>query len=175
MAEDDTQIPESLLPYDQWTSEASRLVMIRALQFAAAEGLPGEHHFYVTFRTDHPGTVVPERVLAKYPEEITIVLQHQYRNLVVDEAGRRFSVTLDFGGVPASLAVPFDAISTFVDPAVRVGLHWDVDMEAEQVKAEPPSAPRLQIVAEPEPPPPPAGEADIVSLDAFRRRTPPKE
>ncbi|HET9147489.1 MAG TPA: ClpXP protease specificity-enhancing factor SspB [Acetobacteraceae bacterium] len=179
MAEDDTPERESLLPYDRWTNEASRLVILRALQFAAAEGLPGDHHFYITFRTDHPGVVMPERVRAKYPEEITIVLQHQFRNLAVDEAGDRFSVTLDFGGVPAQLGVPFEAVSTFVDPAVQVGLRCEVEMEEAQPEAPPepqpearPEPPRLQIVTEPEPP---SGEAEVVSLDAFRRRTPPKE
>ncbi len=178
MAEDDTEIPDSLLPYDRWTEEALRLVVVRALGHAASAGLPGGHHFYITFRTDHPEVVVPERISTKYPEEMTIVLQHQFRNLVVDEAAGRFSVTLDFSGVPTPLTIPIDAITTFADPEVRFGLRFTVD-EAEEA-AEPSEAP-----SEAEPAPDAAlgaatpsaatpGDAAIVSLDAFRRRTPPK-
>jgi hypothetical protein len=174
MAEDDTEIPDSLLPYDQWTEEALRLVVVRALDYAAASGLPGGHHFYVTFRTDHPGVVVPERISAKYPEEMTIVLQHQFRNLVVDAAARRFSVTLDFSGIPTPLTIPFDAVTAFADPEVRFGLRFAVDMPDDMVGPTAAEAPEAET---PEAGPPanaPPGDAAIVSLDAFRRRTPPK-
>ena len=176
MAEDDTELPDSLLPYDQWTEEALRLVVVRALDYAAAAGLPGGHHFYITFRTDHPGVVVPERISAKYPEEMTIVLQHQFRNLLVDAAARRFSVTLDFSGIPTPLTIPIDAVTAFADPEVRFGLRFAVDMPDDMV--EPPVA---EAALEAEPPPADVspgvttpGDAAIVSLDAFRRRTPPK-
>ena len=93
--------PESLLPYDDWTEDALRGVVVRALTFAATNGLPGEHHFYVSFRTDRPGVVVPTRLLAQYPHEMTIVLQHQFWDLAVDDAAGLFSVGLSFGGVPS--------------------------------------------------------------------------
>lgn len=103
MAEDDTQIPESLLPYDEWTEDALRLVVLRAIEHAAHEGLPVEHHFYITFSTTHSGVIMPDRLRAQYPEEMTIVLQHQFRDLTVDPAEGRFSVKLSFGGIPLSL------------------------------------------------------------------------
>src|SRR5262249_22656882 len=78
MAEDKEQQPESLLPYDEWVEEAMRQVVARAVTHVAANGLPGEHHFYVTFRTDYPGVVMPPRLRTRYPQEMTIVLQHQF-------------------------------------------------------------------------------------------------
>ena len=116
--------PESLLPYDDWAEEAQRLVVARALQRVAREGLPGDHHFYLTFRTDHPGVTVPARLRAQYPQEMTIVLQHQFWDLTVDEAQDRFSVGLSFAGVPTTLTIPFAALSAFADPQVRFGLRF---------------------------------------------------
>ncbi|NBS45053.1 MAG: hypothetical protein EBT34_15235, partial [Acetobacteraceae bacterium] len=86
--------PESLLPYEAWSEDAMREVALRALEHAAAHGLPGEHHFYLSYRTDHPGVAIPGHLKAKYPEEITIVLQHQYDDLFVDRVAERFGVTL---------------------------------------------------------------------------------
>lgn len=174
MAEDDEIIPESLLPYDRWTEEALRLVAIRALGHVAAQGLPGGHHFYITFRTDYPGTEVPERILAKYPQEMTIVLQHQFRNLVVDEAARRISVTLEFSGIPTPLVIPADAITAFADPEARFGLQFSVEMPDQE--AEPAGEAGAEAPEEAAPgdaaPDTASGDAAIVSLDAFRRRPP---
>jgi hypothetical protein len=157
-------VPDSLLPYDQWMEEAMRGVVSRALSHVAEEGLPGQHHFYITFRTNYPGVVIPPRLLAKYPEEMTIVLQHQYDRLYVDDAAKLFGVGLSFGGVLSPLTIPFAAISAFVDPHVQYGLRFNI-------------APPKQVAApEPEPaaPTPPATEPgetpQVVSLDAFRRR-----
>ena len=124
MTEDTEQPPESLLPYDDWTEEALRQVVVRALAYAAANGLPGEHHFYVTFRTDHPGVVMPPRLRAQYPQEMTIVLQHQFWDLKMDDEAGLISVGLSFGGVPASLAIPLGAVTGFADPHVRFGLRF---------------------------------------------------
>jgi uncharacterized protein len=175
---DDTpeQRPDSLLPYDDWTEAALRQVVVRALEHAAAHGLPGGHHFYITFRTDHPNAVLPKRLLAQYPHEITIVLQHQFWDLKVDEAAGEFSVGLSFGGMPATIHVPLLAISGFADPEVRFGLRFKPDMppanEVEPEAPEPaPAPPTAEPPAEPEAPATP----QVVSLDAFRRRTPPKE
>ncbi len=174
MDETDDQIPESLLPYDDWTEEALRHVMVRALRHVGANGLPGGHHFYITFRTDHPGTVIPARLRAKYPEEMTIVLQHQFWDLTVDELAGVFSVGLTFGGVGSTLVIPLSAITAFADPHVRYGLRFHVATEtvveddadvlsaaAEQTQSDTP--------AEPDPAP------QVVSLDAFRRRNPAKD
>jgi hypothetical protein len=166
---------ESLLPYAEWQEEAQRHVVVQALKYAGANGLPGEHHFYLSFRTDHPDCVVPPRLRAQYPHEMTIVLQHQFWDLVVDEAGGLMSVGLSFGGVPSTLRIPLAAITAFADPYMRFGLRFSAEApdEAETLPAEP------EAEQEPEPGPPaetpPAETPQVVSLDAFRRRTPPKE
>ena len=102
--EDQTDHPtESLLPYDSWMEQALRQVMLRALQHVADQGLPGGHHFYITFTTTHPGVAIPPRLKAQYPTEMTIVIQHQFWDLVVDEDAQLLSIGLSFGGVPATL------------------------------------------------------------------------
>jgi hypothetical protein len=164
-------VPESLLPYGEWTEEALRHVVVRALEYAAANGLTGGHHFYVTFRTDFPGVSVPTRLSAQYPQEMTIVLQHQFWDLKVDEAEGRFSVALSFGGVPATLVIPFSAILAFADPQVQYGLRF----------SPPPAPPQQEALADaaeamaPDAEAPPAEAPQVVSLDAFRRRTPPQK
>ncbi len=168
--------PESLLPYDRWTEEAMRGVALRALEFAGRNGLPGEHHFYLTFRTDHPETKVPGHLKARYPQEMTIVLQHQFWDLKVDRVAQFVSVGLSFGGVPALLVMPFAALTAFWDPHVRVGLRF---AEAGAGDAEPgddvASLPAPQSLGKPEaadakPAPKPEAPAQVVSLDAFRRK-----
>lgn len=166
---DDAAPPESLIPYESWAEEALREVAIRAVEHAAANGLPGEHHYYLTFRTDHPGSSVPGHLKARYPQEITIVLQHQFEDLRVDRAAARFEVTLFFGGVPARLVVPFGALTMFHDPHVRFGLRFPalgLDQpafdDAPSEEAAPPAAG--------EAPAAPGSPAQVVSLDAFRRK-----
>jgi hypothetical protein len=167
------QQPESLLPYDDWTEAALRQVLVRALQHAAAHGLPGNHHFYITFLTDYPGVSLPVRLKAQYPQEMTIVLQHQFWDLGVDETLEAMSVGLSFGGVPCTLRIPLAAITAFADPQVRYGLRFRVS------PAEPQPEPAEEPAAEPAPAEDEAGTPDpvpqVVSLDAFRRRSPPKE
>jgi hypothetical protein len=166
MDENEAQPPESLLPYDEWTEEALKHVMVRALRHAAANGLPGEHHFYITFRTDHPGTVIPARLRAQYREEMTIVLQHQFWDLTVDELAGLFTVGLSFGGVASTLRIPLAAVTAFADPYVNYGLRFRT--ETHETPAEPDPEPEPEADTPPEKP-------QVVSLDAFRRRTPPKE
>ncbi len=156
MEDDQEQRPESLLPYDVWTEEALRHVVMRAIEYAARSGLPGDHHFYITFRTDHPDAILPARLRAQYPQEMTIILQHQFWDLKVEP--ERFSVGLSFGGVPTTLVVPFAAMTAFADPHVRHGLRFRV------AAAEP------EPVAPPVPEAEPAAAPQVVSLDAFRRR-----
>ena len=169
--------PESLLPYDAWTEEALRHVVIRALAYVAAHGLPGEHHFYVSFRTDRAGVVVPQRLLAQYPHEMTIVMQHQFWDLQVDEPGGWFSIGLSFGGIPTTLTVPFSAVTAFADPQVQFGLRFrpQGDEAANDTEQDPPAdqpEPAQPELAKPEPPAP---APQVVSLDAFRKRPPTKE
>ncbi len=158
--------PDSLLPYDLWAEEAMRGVAMRALQFASSEGMPGQHHFYVSFRTDHAGVSIPARLLAQYPEEMTIVLQHQFWDLNVDEAAGRFSVGLSFGGVASTLVVPFSALTAFADPHAQFGLRFRAAAAA--------MAEELPDAASEEPAPEAGPEASekpqVVSLDAFRKR-----
>src|SRR3954452_24170353 len=147
MAEDKEQQPESLLPYDEWVEEAMRQVVAHAITHVAANGLPGEHHFYVTFRTDYPGVVMPPRLRTRYPQEMTIVLQHQFWDLKMDDEAGVISVGLSFGGVPASLVIPLNAVTGFADPYVRYGLRLKAVPTAED-----PTEPEEPAPAEPEQP-----------------------
>lgn len=156
-----TTIPESQIPYESWAARALRGVAIDALEFAAREGLPGEHHFYISFRTDHPGTNIPAHLKARYPHEMTIVLQHRFWDLMVDRAAERFSVGLSFSGVPSMLSVPFGALTAFQDPQANFGLRFEPDAAED--------APEPEEAAAPEPPPP-SETPQVVSLDAFRRK-----
>ena len=153
---------ESLLPYSYWTEEALRLVVQDALAHAAEHGLPGDHHFYLTFRTSHPGVVMPGHLRARYPQEMTIVLQHKFWDLSVDKQAGTFSVRLSFGGVAALLTVPFAALAAFADPHVRFGLRFESAMPTVAGASRPAAA---EAAAPPAPESP-----QVVSLDAFRRR-----
>ena len=164
MAEDKEQQPESLLPYDEWVEASMRQVVARALAYVATNGLPGEHHFYLTFRTDYPGVVMPPRLRTQYPQEMTIVLQHQFWDLKMDEEAGLISVGLSFGGVPAALVIPLGAVTGFADPSVRYGLRFHPVPVAESVEE-----------VAPEPGEQPAEEPQVVSLDAFRRKPPPSK
>ncbi len=152
--------PESLLPYALWTEEALRAVVQDALAHVAKHGLSGEHHFYLTFRTDHPGVTMPGHLRARYPQEMTVVLQHKFWDLSVDRGVGSFSVGLSFGGVPAMLSVPFAALTAFADPSVRFGLRFQ-GMAARD-EAAPGAEPAAAAAA--------AGPSQVVSLDSFRRR-----
>lgn len=164
---DDARPAQGLVPYERWTDDALREVVARALELAAREGLPGEHHYYLTFRTDHPGTRVPGHLKAKYPQEMTVVLQHQFEALTVDRAAGAFSVRLHFGGVASALLVPFAALTGFADPSVRYGLRFQPVLEpvADAVPTEVARAEPARDAA-----PAPETPAQVVSLDAFRRR-----
>jgi hypothetical protein len=169
MEDHDDNPPDSLLPYDEWTEEALRHVLVRALRHVSVHGLPGQHHFYITFRTDHPGTDIPARLRAKFPEEMTIVLQHQFWDLSVDEHAGIFSVGLSFGGIGSMLVVPLSAVTAFADPYVRYGLQFHVHANEPAEIEEPPPAPV------PEEEPDTDSVPQVVSLDAFRRRQPGKD
>ena len=109
--------------YDALVDDALRSVVRRVLTQVAAKGLPGSHHFYISFRSTDPGVELPEYLRAKYPEEMTIVLQHQYWDLVIGEES--FEVTVSFYKQQEHIKVPFAALSAFVDPSVRFGLQFD--------------------------------------------------
>ena len=172
MEDDQEQRPESLLPYEDWIERALRQVVAQAISYVAVNGLPGGHHFYVTFRTDHPGVIIPARLRAQYPQEMTIVLQHQFWDLKLDQEAQAINVGLSFGGVPSTLVIPLDAVTSFADPQVRYGLRFRPVMPepAHALTLVPNAEPAADTDAEEKPPEKP----QVVSLDAFRRRTPPK-
>jgi len=149
--------------YEAMAQDALRGVVKTALKRAAApEGLPGAHHFYITFKTEAPGVSGPADLLGKYPDEMTIVLQHQYWDLAPGETF--FSVTLQFGGQPKRLSVPYAAVTRFYDPSVQFLLQFEAP--AGEGAAEPQAE---AAAADPETPAP-DGEAKIVSLDQFRKK-----
>ncbi|MBT0670898.1 hypothetical protein HT136_21240 [Novosphingobium profundi] len=123
--------PDSLIPYDEIVQEALRAVVGRVLgQVEATNGvLPGNHHFYITFKTGAPGVSIPPELKARFPDEMTIVLQNKFWDLGVSEDG--FTVSLSFNQMPAKLDVPFSAITAFVDPAVDFGLQFQAMDEDE--------------------------------------------
>lgn len=170
--------PPSRLPYEAWAMRALRAVVIDALELVARDGLPGEHHFYLSFRTDHPGVRMPGHLRAKYPREMTIVLQHRFWDLQVDRARGRFSVGLSFSGVPATLVVPFSALIAFQDPHAEFGLRFEPEFDGEEDAADLPqsetprgaAAPEVPPAAPPAAAPPAPAETQVVSLDAFRRK-----
>ncbi len=116
---------DSSLRYDRMVEDALRGVVRSALEHTIEHGLSGDHHFYLTFRTDAPGVKMPAFLRERYPEEMTIVLQHQFWDLTVDE--HAFGVSLSFDNQVAELAVPFAALSAFVDPSVKFGLQFNVE------------------------------------------------
>lgn len=167
MEDDREQRPESQLPYDDWTERALRHVVAQAVEFVIEKGLPGSHHFYLTFRTDHPEVSIPERLKAQYPQEMTIVLQHQFWDLKMDREADMISVGLSFGGVPSTLHIPLDAVVAFADPAVRYGLRFRPIMpDAAPAPVEPPA----EETADSAEPQAASDSPQVVSLDAFRRR-----
>jgi hypothetical protein len=143
-------------------------VVRSALRRAAAEGLPGEHHFYLSFRTGAPGVEIPPRVARQHPQEMTIILQHQYWNLEVQDDA--FGVTLKFGGAPQRLVIPFAALTSFVDPSVPFGLRLQALAEPEAPGAEGPPAQAPVVAAEGGVAAQPRAPGTVVSLEAFRRR-----
>jgi hypothetical protein len=157
-------VAEDLIGYDHLTQDAMREVVRAALQRATGpRGLPGRHHFYITFRTQAPGVVLPEHLLGRYPEEMTIVLEHQFWDLEVYPD--RFRVILKFAGQPHPIVIPFAAVTRFYDPSVRFGLQFDQVGDGARLEA----AAQAENAAGPpiEAPPPPGA---VVSLDAFRKK-----
>ncbi len=163
------------MQYDRMMENALRSVVREALGVAAAAGLPGEHHFYVTFRTDYPGVEIPARLRSRRPEEMTIVLQHQFWGLEVD--ANEFQVTLSFDRVHETLKIPLAAITAFVDPSVQFGLQFPhvaasvaTLKAAPAKKAEAPPAQPADADAPAAAEAPADASARVVTLDAFRKK-----
>lgn len=199
---------KDLIRYDLLVQDALKGVVRKVLGDAARDGLQGEHHFYISFKTDFPGVRLSQRLREKYPQEMTIVLQHQFWDLGVTE--HAFEVGLSFSGVPERLLIPFDGLTGFYDPSVQFGLKFEVHEGAAEAappalapapaapvelqpkrpaapkagrtppaKAPEPARPEETAAEEPKPAPAddrpaapeaPAGGAEVVSLDAFRKK-----
>ncbi len=153
--------------YDKLVEDALRGAMVAALRRAAEQGLPGDHHFYISFRTDDPGVDIGDRLKATHPEEMTIVLQHQYWDLEVGEAA--FSVALSFNRARQTLTVPYRAVTAFADPSVKFGLQFQGGADAGGVasRIDPAEPPASDDMAGPAPS---QLTADVVALDSFRKK-----
>lgn len=176
--------------YDLLTQQALRGVVRNVLSETAKKGLPGEHHFYITFDTQADGVRLSQRLRTQYPEEMTIILQHQFWDLTVTDES--FEVGLSFGGIPERLTIPFEAINGFFDPSVQFGLQFEQVGEGQDNAAPPagaetqPSEPKKRLPARSqgsvpavspanpeaptEPDKPAPGGAEVVRLDRFRKK-----
>jgi hypothetical protein len=162
---------ESWLRYDRMVEQALRGVVRKALSEAGQRGLPGDHHFYVTFHTDRPGVGIADWLRQQYPQEMTIILQHQFWDLLVEE--ERFSITLSFGGRHERLTIPFSALTAFADPSVKFGLQFEANEE--EMQAKPPAVKATKQIDAPAATAAPDSSAerkgaDVVALDAFRKK-----
>ncbi len=192
-------MPQDLIRYDLLTQEALRGVVRSVLADVARAGLPGDHHFFIAFATQAPGVRISKRLRETYPDEMTIVLQYQFWDLEVTDGA--FAVSLSFNGIPERLHIPFAAIKGFFDPSVQFGLQFDpgtpveanddarpeprapatpamgTDMpaDAQRSRTAPKSRPKPDAAAPADSPAAPSREtapgADVVSLDAFRKKT----
>lgn len=156
------------IDYGNLMHDAMRGLIRRVLMDVAERGLPGNHHFFITFDTSHPDAELADWLSDRYPGEMTVVMQHWYDNLEVTDEG--FSVTLNFGDAPEPLYIPYDAIRTFVDPSVEFGLRFeqqdsddDDDTEDTGDKPVPAASPKLEVAEDT------TKDAEIVSLDSFRK------
>lgn len=113
---------DNFIDYGELIDDAMHVIVRQVLERAQKTGLPGSHHFYISFLTNHPGVTISSRLKEKYPEDMTIVLQHQYENLDVDK--EKFGVTLSFESIKERIVIPFDALTAFADPSVKFGLQF---------------------------------------------------
>ncbi|MBP9048375.1 MAG: ClpXP protease specificity-enhancing factor SspB [Tabrizicola sp.] len=147
------------IDYGNLMHRAMRGLIQSVLTEVAEEGLPGAHHFFITFDTTHPDVQIADWLKERYPTEMTVVIQHWFENLSVTDEG--FSVTLNFGNNPEPMVIPFDALRTFVDPSVEFGLRFETQEQDEDEDDE-----DIEVEAEDEPV---RQDAEIVSLDQFRK------
>ena len=158
----------STIDYGNLMHDAMRGLIRRVLEGVAADGLPGEHHFFITFDTNHPDVEMADWLSDRYPGDMTVVMQHWFDNLDVGDEG--FAVTLNFGDSPEPIYIPYDAIQTFVDPSVEFGLRFETheseDTHPLKGVIDEPETVELETVDEEEKD---RQDAEIVSLDSFRK------
>ncbi len=168
---------KDMMRYDRLVENALRGVVIEALRLASAKGLPGDHHFYVTFRTDHPKVELSAEILARHPGEMTVVLEHKFWDL--DVGDEVFSVTLSFSNVQERIVVPYEAITAFADPSVKFGLRFqaldigptagaglaDVEVLENPAEATPTNLRKKKTKGVSSESP-----AEVVTLDSFRKK-----
>ena len=156
--------PDSLIPYDEIVQEALRAVVGRVLGEVERTGseLPGNHHFYITFKTGAPGVSIPKHLTERFPDEMTIVIQNRFWDLKVQSD--LFEVGLSFNQLPAKLVIPFAAITGFVDPAVNFALQFQAQAEEEELDEH-------EVAGNDQPPvEPPADGSNVVSVDFSRKK-----
>lgn len=151
------------IDYGNLMHQAMRGLIKTVLKGVQKDGLPGAHHFFITFDTQHPDVKIADWLHQRYPDEMTVVMQHWYDNLEVTDEG--FSVTLNFGDAPEPIYIPYDAIKTFVDPSVEFGLRFEAAEDEDDEDDDDPVQPDEDEVPEGEAKP----DADVVSLDSFRK------
>lgn len=164
-------MPTDHIRYDVLARDALRGVLRKVLIDAAEHGLPGEHHFFITFVSKADGVKLSPRLLAQYPEEMTVILQHQFWDL--DVTDDRFEVGLSFGGVSERLVVPFSAIKSFFDPSVQFGLQFEPSEQAMPAGGQIDQSVTMTPAAKDEPaaePAKPGDGAEVVRLDRFRKK-----
>ncbi|MEP2530450.1 ClpXP protease specificity-enhancing factor SspB [Shimia sp.] len=149
------------IDYGNLMHRAMRSLIQEVLEDVQKNGLPGEHHFFITFDTQHPDVDIADWLADRYPGEMTVVMQHWYDNLEVTDEG--FGITLNFGDSPEPLYIPYDSIKTFVDPSVEFGLRFETQDDEDEIEE---ILEESELEAEEEAP---QKDADVVSLDSFRK------
>ncbi|OYU18513.1 MAG: hypothetical protein CFE34_10075 [Rhodobacteraceae bacterium PARR1] len=150
------------IDYGNLMHRAMRGLIQTVLRDVAKNGLPGAHHFFITFDTNHPGVAIADWLKSRYPSEMTVVIQHWYENLIIEED--QFSITLNFGNQPEPLVIPFDAVRTFVDPSVEFGLRFETHSDDNSDDSD-----EASEDDDGDDDPPPTHDAQVVSLDKFRK------
>jgi hypothetical protein len=152
------------IDYGNLMHRAMRGLIQSVLKDVADNGLPGAHHFFITFDTTHPNVAIADWLHARYPSEMTVVIQHWFENLEVTDEG--FSITLNFGNQPEPLIIPFDAVRTFVDPSVEFGLRFETHSDDDEDGDEDGDGDDDDDGDDE----PPHHDAEVVSLDKFRKQ-----
>ena len=167
----------SSIDYQNYIDAAMRRVVRDVLKDVQKNGLKSEHHFFVTFQTNHPGVTISETLKARYPDEMTIVVQHQFWDLKIEEKG--FGITLSFNNIPEKLYVPYASMTSFADPSVKFGLHFsnnlfedfdeyfDEDIDIEELEEEFMEAANAKAEEQDNS----SGPAEVISLDNFRKKS----